>query len=100
MLVVAGTIQFDPAKRTELEAAFDRMRAASVAEPGCIAYDAYAHRSDPGTVFIFEKWKSQEALTTHFQTPHMAAFGAAIAGCGVKSMDVKKYEVSAEGSVP
>jgi len=100
VIVVAGTIEIDPSKRTELEAAFDRMRAASLAEEGCLSYQAYAGRHDSGTFFIFEKWRSQDDLTAHFQTPHMADFGAALGSAGVRSMDVKKYEVSAEGDVP
>lgn len=100
MIVVAGTIEIEASKRAELESAFDRMRAASLQEEGCVAYQAYADRSDPGTFFIFEKWRSQQDLTDHFQTPHMADFGAALGSAGVKRMDVKKYEVSAEGDVP
>jgi quinol monooxygenase YgiN len=100
MLVVAGTITLDPAQRAEAEAAFDEMRAATLAEPGCISYEAYADRTDPGTMFIFERWKSQQDLDAHFATPHMAEFGVALSRCGVKSMDVKKYVVSSEGPVP
>jgi len=100
MLVVAGTITLDPKQRAAAEAAFDRMRAATLEEPGCVSYQAYLDRHDPGTVFIFEKWQSQEALDAHFATPHMAAFGAALAGLGVTGMDVKKYIVTGEGTVP
>jgi len=100
MIVVAGTIDIDPAKRPDLEAAFDRMRAASLAEEGCLSYQAYLDRAAPGTFFIFEKWRGQEDLTAHFQTPHMAEFGAALGAAGVLSMEVKKYEVSSEGDVP
>lgn len=100
MLVVAGTITLDPNHRAEAEAAFDRMRTATLAEPGCLSYQAYLDRSDAGTVFIFERWKSQADLDAHFATPHMAEFGGALASCGVKGMDVKKYVVSHEGTVP
>ena len=100
MLIVAGTIEIDASKRDVLEAAFDSMRVASLAEEGCLDYQAYADRSGSGTFFIFEKWRSQADLDAHFQTPHMAEFGAALGGAGVVSMAVKKYEVSAEGDVP
>jgi len=100
MLVVAGTITLDPAQRSAAEAAFDRMRAATLAEPGCISYQAYLDRADAGTVFIFEKWHSQADLDAHFATAHMAEFGAALGSCGVTGMDVKKYVVSGEGAVP
>ena len=100
MLIVAGTIEIDPAGRADLEAAFDRMREASLAEDGCLAYQAYADRSQEGTYFVFEKWRTQGDLTAHFQTPHMAEFGAALGGVAVRSMQVKKYEISSEGDVP
>ena len=100
MLIVAGTIALDTRKWAEAESAFEKMRAASLAEPGCLEYQAYRDRSDPGVVFMFEKWQSQAALTAHFATPHMAEFGAALAGLGIRSTDVAKYEVSAQGSVP
>ncbi len=100
MLVVAGTISLDPGQRSVAEAAFDRMRAATLAEPGCISYEAYLDRTDPGIVFIFERWRSQEDLDAHFATSHMADFGVALAGCGVRGMEVRKYVVSGEGPVP
>ena len=100
MLVVAGTITLDAAQRPAADAAFERMRTATLQEPGCLAYEAYLDRNDPGRVFIFERWRAQADLDAHFATPHMAEFGAAIASCGVTSMDVKKYAVSSEGSVP
>ncbi len=100
MLIVAGVIQMDPAKRADADAAFEKMRIATLAEPGCIEYQAYSGRDDAGTVFMFEKWQDQAALDAHFASPHMAEFGAALGSAGVTAMDVKKYEVSSEGSVP
>lgn len=99
MLLIAGTIQLDPAKRSEAGGAFEKMRAATLQEAGCVEYQAYFDRKDAGVVFIFEKWESQEALTAHFATAHMAEFGAALANLGVTRMDLRKYEVSAERPV-
>jgi quinol monooxygenase YgiN len=99
MLIVAGTIRLDPAKRPALEAAFDRMRVATLAEPGCLEYQAYLDRTDPGTVLIFEKWESEPALRAHFATPHLAAFGAALAAAGIIANTVQRYEVSGEAPV-
>jgi quinol monooxygenase YgiN len=79
---------------------FEKMRAATLKEAGCIEYQAYADRGDPGTLFMFEKWKDQAALDAHFTSPHMAEFGAALGGLGIRGMDVKKYVVSSEGGVP
>ena len=100
MLIVAGTIAFDPTKQAAADAAFEKMRAATLGEPGCIEYQAYRDRSQPGVVFMFEQWQSQDALSAHFATAHMAEFGKAIGALGVMRMDVSKYEVTAQGSVP
>ncbi len=100
MLIVAGAITLDPAKRAEADAAFEKMRIATLEEPGCIEYQAYSGRGDAGIVFMFEKWQDQAALDAHFASPHMADFGAALGGLGVTAMDVKKYVVSSEGGIP
>lgn len=100
MLIVAGVIQIDPNRREAAEDAFEKMRAATLKEEGCIEYQAYVDRADPGTLFMFEKWKDQAALDAHFTSPHMAEFGAALGGLGIRGMDVKKYVVSSEGPVP
>jgi quinol monooxygenase YgiN len=100
MLIVAGVIQIDANRRAAAEEAFAAMRAATLKEEGCIEYQAYVDRTDPGTLFMFEKWKDQAALDAHFTSPHMAQFGAALGGLGIRGMDVKKYVVSSEGPVP
>jgi quinol monooxygenase YgiN len=97
MLVIAGTIKLDPAKRSQAEAAFEIMRAATLEEPGCIEYQAYLDRSDGGTFFMFEKWQDQAALNAHFASAHMAEFGKALGAAGVTGGEIVKYEVSKEG---
>ncbi len=99
MLVVAGTIVVDPAKRDTASAAFDIMREATLKEPGCISYQSYFDRADPGTIFIFEEWEDDAALTAHFTAPHMADFGKAMGDFGVKSTDIQRYDVSAQSKL-
>jgi quinol monooxygenase YgiN len=96
MLIVAGILKIDPSKRAVLEAAFDKVREATLKEQGCLAYQAYLDRSDPGTLLLFEKWESEAALNAHFVTPHMAEFGKALGGADIISADVKRYDVSGE----
>lgn len=97
MIVIAGTITFDPAKRAELEAGFETMRAASLAEAGCHEYQLYNDRKDPGTVLILEKWESDEALAAHMVTPHMGEFGKLMGAVGITGIDIKKYSGATEG---
>ena len=99
MLIVAGVIKIDSAKRSFAEEAFAKVRAATLKEPGCREYQSYADPGDPAVVFMFEKWESADALAKHFQTPHMAEFSKAMGGFGVTGMDLKKYEIASEGPV-
>jgi quinol monooxygenase YgiN len=94
MLVIAGHIRLDPAKReVALAAARDVMRDTR-RETGCISYTFSADVEDEGLFHIFEEWESAEALGAHFKAPHMARFQAAAAGFGVKGMKLQRYEVS------
>jgi quinol monooxygenase YgiN len=72
-------------------AAIADMVAASNAEEGCIAYAFTQDVLQPGVLHIVEKWTDEAALAAHFATPHMAAFGAAIAGLDFTVIEAVKY---------
>lgn len=95
MIVIAGTVQIDPAQQAAALAAALEMSAASQAEPGCISYAFYADPHQAGHFFVFEEWESQADLDAHFQTPHMATFNAQMQTFGIRSMLIRRYEVSA-----
>jgi quinol monooxygenase YgiN len=97
MLVIAGSIVIDPAKRDAAILAAKEMMAATRREPGCRAYTFSLDLEDPGRVQLFEHWESQTALDAHFKTAHMARFNAAVAGLGVREAALQKYEVTTVG---
>jgi quinol monooxygenase YgiN len=97
MLVIAGSISLDPAKREPAIAAAVEMMRETQQEKGCISYTFSADLSDPGEFRIFEEWESQEALDAHMKSPHMARFQAAMGGFGVRGMQVQRYEVASVG---
>lgn len=97
MLVIAGYIRLDPAKRSEALAAAVVMMEATRVEEGCQAYTFSTDLEDEGVFHIFEQWESQEALDAHFQTPHMADFQKAMPGFGIQEMAVQRYEISKVG---
>jgi quinol monooxygenase YgiN len=97
MIIIAGTISFDPAKREALESGFAAMQADTLKEAGCGAYEIYNSRSAEGTVLIFEKWESEEALAAHMVSPHMASFGGVMGAIGITGIDIKKYSGATEG---
>lgn len=99
MLVIAGTIRLDPAKRDAAIAAAKAVMAATGKEPGNNAYVFSADLTDDGLFHIFEEWVDEAALGAHFQAPHMAEFGKAMGGFGVKESKLTKYEVSGSGDL-
>jgi quinol monooxygenase YgiN len=99
MLVIAGTISLDPAKREQAIAAARELMAETRKEPGCISYSFSADLEDAGCFRIFEEWKSQQDLELHFKAPRMARFQQAVPGLGIRGMKVQRYEVSGVGPV-
>ena len=94
MIVIAGRVVIDPARREEAVRAALEMMEETAREPGCISYTFSADLEEPGVFRVFEEWDSPEALAAHFKTPHMAAFNKVMASVKVLGMDIKQYEVS------
>ena len=99
MLIIAGTITFDPANTEKAKEAAAAVMAATREEPGNIAYAFSIDMADPSVIHVYEAWESQEALDAHFQTPHVAAFSAIVPELGFTGMDLLKHEVASSGPV-
>lgn len=97
MLIVLAKAQVGEGAMEAAKAAIAKMVAASNAEEGCIAYAFTQDVLQPGVLHIVEKWRDEAALAAHFATPHMAAFGAAIAGLDFKVVEALKFHTD-EGS--
>ena len=95
MLVIAGRIRIDPLHREPAIAAATVMMRETRQEKGCISYTISADVEDPGLFHIFEEWESQENLSAHFQSPHMAQFSQQIAGFSVKERHLQRYQIAA-----
>lgn len=65
MIIVAGTIEVDPARRGAFLAARTETMRRSRAEEGCLEYTFSADPLDPGRVVLFERWRDQPALDAH-----------------------------------
>lgn len=91
MLIVLAKAQVGEGAMEAAKAAIADMVAASNAEEGCIAYAFTQDVLQPGVLHIVEKWKDEAALAAHFATPHMAAFGAAIARLDFKVIEALKF---------
>jgi len=98
VIIIAGTVDVDPARREEaLEAACEPMRATRQLE-GCLDYVWSADPLVPGRIVIFERWQGQAQLEAHFESPHYPAMRDTIAAHGIRGLEVLKYRL--DGSEP
>lgn len=94
MIVVVGRIRTDADRRERLLEIGHALAADSRAEPGCIGYRLYED-SELANDFVFiEEWESDDALQTHFRTPHIEAFMRAVPEAIVAPPDVKFHTVA------
>ena len=78
MIIVNVRIESNPETVEALRESILTMQAATLEEEGCEDYTFSVELANPGALRITERWTSKEALSTHFQTPHMATFQAAM----------------------
>jgi quinol monooxygenase YgiN len=67
---------------------------ATRSEAGCKSYGFYADMQDPNTFLIFEQWKDEAALMSHFQSPHMAEFNGLIPRFLAAAPTINRFDVS------
>ena len=65
MLIIAGTFEVDPARRTEFIAGREAGMREARAEAGCLDYVLSPDPLEPGRVYLFERWESKEHLAPH-----------------------------------
>lgn len=92
MIIIIARAEFDPARLDELQPALDAMMRATWEESGCLSYSMAIESRSEGICTITERWADESALKSHFASPHMAAFQAAIAGAA-RSVDATIYDV-------
>ncbi len=100
MIIVAGEVVVAEGVVEQVRGALVDMQNATRQEAGCLAYSFAVDVGDATKIHIFERWQSMDALAAHFKTPHMAAFGLAVATAQPKSMDIKAYDVAGEVPLP
>lgn len=95
-VLITGTIQVDPARRSELLAAVrplvERTR---LEEHGCLEYAFMADTVADDVVVVLERWADEGTLAAHFEHPNMAATKQALREHGSRSSTIAKYRVDA-----
>jgi quinol monooxygenase YgiN len=99
VLVLAGSVRIDPARRAEvLEATIEVMQETRKL-PGCISFVFSADLEDPGVLHLFQEWESPEALRRHLTEPRAEAVRLRLESLGVREIAVQRYSISAVGPI-
>ena len=93
MIIIAGTVEIDPARRDAALKAGLEHEAAGRAEAGCLDYVWTADSHNPGRIYVYERWESQQALEAHFQSAAYRDMRATINGHGIRGANVAKYRI-------
>ena len=93
MLVVAGTVTYDPTHQEDVVAGAARVAKHTRAEEGCLSYEFFADLSGPGRLLVFEEWEEERHLVAHLETQHLADFRVVLQSAGLRSRDINRYYV-------
>ncbi len=75
MIIIAGSLTFDPSDRTDVLASLAEVTEASRNDAGCVEYSWAEDLEAPNTFRFFECWETQELLDAHLAEPHEVVFG-------------------------
>jgi len=93
MIAVIGTFRFPPDRVDDARPLMRAVIEATLAEPGCLAYSYAEDVAEPGLFRVTEQWDSREALSAHFQTPHMKAWVEQRAALGFFDRRIALHEL-------
>ena len=94
MIVVVGRVTTDAARRDELIRIGQALARASRAEGGCLSYRLYEDTEAENEFVFVEEWESQDALNSHFGTPHIGEFMKAVPATIAAPPDIAFHTVA------
>lgn len=71
MIYVIATVIVRPDSRADFLENARTVIAATHKEPGCLSYDLTSSITEPNEFVFVERWESRDALSAHFETPHV-----------------------------
>ncbi len=71
MIYVIATLIVRPDKRADFLENARTVIAGTHKEVGCHSYDLTSSITEPNEFVFVERWESRDALSAHFETPHL-----------------------------
>jgi quinol monooxygenase YgiN len=95
VIAVLGSFRFPPEALVQARPLMHAVIEATRREPGCRGYCYAEDVVEPGLFQVAELWASREALSAHFQTPHMQDWVDRRAELGFFDRHIAAYEIGA-----
>ena len=99
MLVLAGIVQIDPAKRDAVIAAAVETMKRTRKLPGCISFVCSADLEDPNTLHVFMEWETADALFALLSEERVAEVRRNAERLGVREIAIQRYEIASAGPI-
>jgi quinol monooxygenase YgiN len=93
VIIVAGHVELDPARRDAALRAASELFAATRAQAGCLDYVWCADPAIASRVWVYERWSDTASLAAHLAGPCYRSMLAALGQGGLRSADVAKYRI-------
>jgi quinol monooxygenase YgiN len=95
VIAVLGSFRFPPDVVDQARPLMGAVIEATLAEPGCRAYSYAEDVAEPGLFRVTELWESREALSVHFDTPHMKQWAEQRSALGFFDRRIALHEIGA-----
>ncbi len=97
MIIVTGTVKVRAdALDAALAVSLEHVRR-SRTEPGCLTHSVHQDVEDPLTLFFFEQWEDDAAISAHFAVPASLAFVTALSELTTGRPVMTLYDATPKG---
>jgi quinol monooxygenase YgiN len=93
VIIVAGRVEFEPARRDAALRAASELFAATRAQPGCLDYVWCADPGSESCVYVYERWSDTPSFAAHLAGPCYRGMLEVLGKSGLRSADVAKYRI-------
>jgi quinol monooxygenase YgiN len=93
VIIVAGSVEIDPAQRESALLAASALFAATRAQPGCLEYVWCADPSSAGRICVYERWSDTASFAAHLAGACYRGMLETLGRHGLRSAAVAKYRI-------
>ena len=88
---VVAHVTSQPDKVEEVKTILQGLVGKTRTEKGCISYQLFQNKLDPGDFVFIEEWASDDALNTHLGTPHLQEAFSKVVSLLARKPDIRRY---------